>query len=160
MTMPHHALEIALTRPLSPAALHRAARVLPLASNHDATRLMALLSARTPHRAARRLRHRLGGQLPIDVITTHYPDADHRVLLNIAFPPAVHAVLKDAARRAAQTPERFVELALHRALAAYAAQETDRLDLAVRQLLAHANPAHLLSAVGHALPRLPESPTP
>lgn len=48
MTMPHHALEIVLTRPLCPAALLRAARVLPLAANHDATRLMALVSAKTP----------------------------------------------------------------------------------------------------------------
>lgn len=46
--MPHHALEITLTSPLSPAALHRAARVLPLAANHDSTRLMALVSAKPP----------------------------------------------------------------------------------------------------------------
>ncbi|MET7737689.1 hypothetical protein ABZT02_41245 [Streptomyces sp. NPDC005402] len=46
--MPHHALEIMLTRPLSPTALLRAARVLPLAANHDATRLMALVPAKAP----------------------------------------------------------------------------------------------------------------
>ncbi|KUO07206.1 hypothetical protein AQJ58_36315 [Streptomyces sp. DSM 15324] len=155
MTMPHHALEIVLTRPLTPAALLRAARVLPLAANHDATRLMALVPAKTPHRAARRLRHRLGARLPIDVITTHYPDADHKVLLNVAFPPATHAALEAAARRTQQTPERFVELALHRALAEHADQETDRLDRAVRQLLAHTTPAYLLSAVGHALTHTP-----
>jgi hypothetical protein len=160
MTMPHHALEITLTRPLSPAALHHAARLLPLAANHDATRLMALLPAKTPRRALRRLRHRLGDRLPIDVITTHYPDADHHVLLNVAFPSAVHAALTAQARRVAQTPERFVELALHRALAVHADQETDRLDRAVRQLLAHTSPGYLLSAVGQALTRLPESPTP
>lgn len=156
--MPHHALEIMLTHSLSPAALHRAARVLPLAANHDATRL-ALVEAKTAHRAARRLRHRLGARLPIDVITTHYPDADHTVLLNVAFPPATHAFLKAQARRAHQTPERFVQLALHRALAQHADQETDRLDRAVRQLLAHTTPAYLISAVGHALTRLPERPT-
>lgn len=158
--MPHHALEIVLTRALSPGALHRAARVLPLAANHDATRLMALVPAKTPHRAARRLRHQLGARLPIDVITTHYPDTDNTVLLNVGFAPTTHALLKAAARRAQQTPERFVELALHRALAEHADQETDRLDRAVRQLLAHTTPAHLLSAVGHALTRLPERPTP
>ncbi len=158
--MPHHALEIALTRPLSPAALHRAARMLPLAANHDATRLIALVHAKTPHRAAARLRHRLGPHLPIDVITTHYPDADHKVLLNVAFPPATHAALKTEARHAQQTPERYVELALHRALATHVDQEIDRLDRAVRQLLAHTTPAYLLSAVGHVLTRLPERPTP
>ncbi|MDQ0956377.1 hypothetical protein QFZ66_000255 [Streptomyces sp. B4I13] len=158
--MPHHALEITLTRPLTPTALQRAARLLPLAANHEATRLIALMPAKTPHRALRRLRHRLGDRLPIDVITTHYPDADHRVLLNVAFPPAVHAALKAQARRAAQSPERFLELALHRALAEHADRETDRLDRAVRQLLAHTSPGYLLSAVGQALTRLPESPTP
>ncbi|MCX5063848.1 MULTISPECIES: hypothetical protein [unclassified Streptomyces] len=158
--MPHHALEIVLTRPLPPAALHRAARVLPLAANHDATRLMALIPAKTPHRAARRLRHRLGERLPIDVITTHYPDTEHKVLLNVAFPPAAHAALTAAARRAQQTPEHFLELALRRALAQHADQEMDRLDRAVGQLLAHTTPAYLISAVGHALTRLSERPTP
>ncbi|WP_206307144.1 hypothetical protein [Streptomyces sp. F001] len=158
--MPHHALEITLTRPLSANALRRAARELPLAANHDATRLMALVPAKTPHTAAHRLRRRLGARLPIDVITTHYPDADHTVLLNIAFPPATHAALKARACRVQQTPERFVELALHRALAEHADQEVDRLDRAVRELLAHTTPAYLLSAVGHALIRLPERPTP
>ncbi|AVV46759.1 hypothetical protein C6376_40925 [Streptomyces sp. P3] len=160
MTMPHHALEITLTRPLSPTALHRAARVLPLAANHDATRLMALMPAKTPSRALHRLRHRLEARLPIDVITTHYPDTDHTVLLNVAFPPAVHAALKTQAQHAAQTPERFLELAVRRDLAQHADQETDRLDRAVRRLLAHTNPAYLLSAVGQALTRLPESPAP
>jgi hypothetical protein len=157
--MPHHALEIVLTRPLAPAALHRAARVLPLAANRDATRLMALVHAKTPHQAARRLRNWLGVRLPIDVITTHYPDADHKVLLNVAFAPATHTALEAEARRAHQSPERFVELALHRALAQHADQEADRMDRAVRELLSRTTPAHLLSAVGHALTRLPERHT-
>ncbi len=98
--MPHHALEILLTRTLGPAELRDAARVLPLAANHNATRLMTLVHAKTPHQAARRLRHRLGARLPIDVITTHYPDTDHKVLLNVALPAAAHAALKAAARTA------------------------------------------------------------
>ncbi|MGW0584281.1 hypothetical protein ACWD25_52220 [Streptomyces sp. NPDC002920] len=158
--MPHHALEIILTRPAALTELQHAARTVPLAANHDTTRLMALVPAKTPHRAARRLRHRLGEQLPIDVITTHYPDADHKVLLNVAFPPTVHCALTAEARRQGRTPERLVELALRRVLAEHADEEADRLDRAVRRLLAHTTPARLLSAVGHVLTRLPESPTP
>ncbi|MFI5799745.1 hypothetical protein [Streptomyces sp. NPDC051677] len=158
--MLHHALEITLTRPLSTRALRRAARELPLAANHDATRLMTLVPAETPHQAARRLRHRFGARLPIDVITAHYPDADHTVLLNIAFPPAAHAALTAEAHRVNQSLQRYVEGALHRALAEYADRETDRLDRAVRELLAHTTPAYLLSAVGQVLTRLPERPTP
>ncbi|MFE7276505.1 hypothetical protein [Streptomyces sp. NPDC057623] len=151
MTMPHHALEITLTRPLTSAELRHAAQAWPLAANHNATRLMALAHAKTDERAAHRLRQRLTTRLPIDVITTHYPDAHGRVLLNVAFPLAAHTALQRNARRAGLTSERFVREALHRALAEHADREADRLDYAVRQLLASTTPAHLLSAVGHAL---------
>lgn len=153
--MPHHALEILLTRPLVPAELRDAARVLPLATNHDTTRLMALVRAKTPGRAAHRLRQHLATRLPVDVITTHYPDAVGQVLLNFAFPPAVHATIRYAAHEAGQSPELFVKLALHRALAQHASDEADRLDQAVRHLLAGTTAAHLLAAVGHALTRTP-----
>jgi hypothetical protein len=158
--MPHHALEIVLPRSLTTDELHHAARTWPLAADHDATRLMALMSAKAPDRAAHRLCNRLSTQLPIDVITTHYPDAHGKILLNVAFTPATRTALKAVARSAGQTLERFVELALHRALAEHADQETERLDRELRRLLAHTTPAHLLSAVGHALSRLPERPTP
>ncbi|MFD0008936.1 hypothetical protein ACFVJ4_42180 [Streptomyces sp. NPDC127178] len=160
MTMPHHALEITLTRPLTAAELRHAAQAWPLAANHNATRLMALAGAKTPERAAHRLRQRLTTHLPIDVITTHYTDAHGRVLLNVAFPPAAYTDLKRKARRVGLTPERFVREALHRDLAEHADREADRLDHAVRQLLAGTTPAHLLSAVGHALTRPLEGPTP
>ncbi|MFF0087780.1 hypothetical protein ACFYR1_50480 [Streptomyces canus] len=159
MTMPHHALDIALTRPLTPAELRQATRTMPLAANHDATHLLAVTHAKTPGKALNRLRQQLGGQLPIDVITTHYPDANRQILLNVAFPPAVYTTLKSAARCAGQSPERFMQRALYRALAERADQEADRLDHALRQLLAHTTPAHLLSAVGHALTRRSESHT-
>ncbi|SOD91548.1 hypothetical protein [Streptomyces sp. Ag109_G2-15] len=158
--MPHHALEITLTHPLNQAELDAASRRMPLAANHDTTRLMALIDAKTPHRAARRLRHQLGGLLPIDVITTHYPDAEHNVLLNAAFPPDTHAAVKAEARRAGLTPQRFMELAVHRALAHHTEREMNRLHQEMRQLLTHTSPAHLLSAVGHAIARLPKDPTP
>ena len=160
MTMPHHALEITLTRPLTPAELHTAARVLPLAANHDATRLMALVRAKAPHRAVHRLRHRLGERLPVDVITTHYPDTAGRVLLNVAFPPAVHAAIRHAAGQAGQSPGLFLNRSLERALARHASEEADRLDRAVGELLAHTTSAHLLTALGRALSRYPGAAQP
>ncbi|WSQ15135.1 hypothetical protein OG604_49685 [Streptomyces sp. NBC_01231] len=149
--MPHHALEIILTRPAIPSELRHATQTVPLAANHDATRLMALTSAKTPERAAHRLRRRLSEQLPIDVITTPYPDASGNVLLNVTFPPAAHATIRHAAERAGQSPERFVKQALHRALAQHASDEADRLDHAVQELLTGTTPASLLAAVAHAL---------
>ncbi|MGC0344375.1 hypothetical protein [Streptomyces sp. SLBN-8D4] len=160
MTVPHHALEITLTRSLTPAELHTAAGLLPLAANHDATRLMALVRAKTPGRAAHRLRHRLGAHLPVDVITTHYPDATGQILLNVAFPPAVHAALRNSAGQARQSPGRFLKQALERALARHDSAEADRLDRAVRELLAHTTSAHLLTALGRALSRHPGAPQP
>ncbi|GAA3778050.1 hypothetical protein [Streptomyces chiangmaiensis] len=119
-----------------------AARAWPLAANHDTTRLMTLVNAPTPDQATHRLRHRLADRPPIDVITTHYPDEHGQVLLNLDFPPGAYAALNAGAaalnagaRREGQTLERFL-------------------------LLAHTTPAHLLSAVGHALTRHPESPAP
>ncbi|MEV7346280.1 hypothetical protein [Streptomyces sp. NPDC093544] len=156
--MPHHALEITLTRPLTLAELHHAARTWPLAANHDATRLIALQSAKTPGRAAHRLRRRLNKRLPIDVITTHYPDASGQILLSLVFPPATRTALNTAADRAGQSPERFVQLTLRRALAQHASQESDRLDQAVRHLLAHTTATHLLPAVGRALTQTPGAP--
>ncbi|WP_319054117.1 hypothetical protein [Streptomyces europaeiscabiei] len=153
MTMPHHALDITLTRPLTPAELHQATRTTPLAANHDTTHLMALVSAKTPGKALNRLRHQTGALLPIDVITTHYPDADGKILLNLAYPPATHADLQAAADSAGQPLRLFLQMALHRALAQHADEEAERLDRALQQLLAHTTPAHLVAAVGHALTR-------
>ncbi|AZM57370.1 hypothetical protein DMA15_00040 [Streptomyces sp. WAC 01529] len=158
MTVAHHALEVTLTRPLTPAELHHAAQVLPLAANHDATRLMMLVRAKSPDRAAHRLRHRVGPRLPVDVVTTHYPDTDGQIVLNIAFPPTAHAAICDAAHRAAQPPELFIRHAIHRALDRHDRDEAARLDQAIQQLLADATPAHLLAAVGRALTHIPGAP--
>ncbi|MEU9784727.1 hypothetical protein AB0H92_27830 [Streptomyces phaeochromogenes] len=160
MTVPLHALEITLTRPLAPAELRHAARVMPLAANHDTTRLMALVPAKTSGRSAHRLRRLLDAQLPIDVIITHYPDASGQVLLNVALSPATRTILKTAADRAGHSPERFVQLALHRALAQHASDEADRLGQEVRHLLTHTTASHLLSAVGHALTQASGVPQP
>ncbi|MEV6057728.1 hypothetical protein [Streptomyces sp. NPDC052107] len=158
--MPHHALEITLTHALSQAELDAARRRMPLAANHDATRLMALVKAGTPHQAARRLRRGLSDRLPIDAITTHYPDAEHKVLLNIALPPTARATLTTAAPRESLTLESFIEHAVRRALADHAEQEIDHLGRNVHQLLAHASPAHLLIAVGRALTQLSKESLP
>nr|WP_234383303.1 hypothetical protein [Streptomyces dysideae] len=153
--MPHHALDITLTRPLTLAELQQAARTMPLAANHDATHLMTVVPAKTPGKALNRLRHRMGGRLPIDVITTHYPDSSGQILLNVAFPPVTQTVLRAAADRAGQPPRRFVQLALHRALARHASDEANRLDQEVQHLLAHTPASHFLAAVGCALAHTP-----
>src|SRR5689334_4096667 len=104
MTMPFHALDVTLTRALTPADFRRAVRTMPLAANHDTTRLLALVRAKTPAKALNRLRHQLGRRLPIDVITTHYPDPYGQILLNVAFSPAAYTALEAAAAHAERPP--------------------------------------------------------
>ncbi|MEU1697420.1 hypothetical protein [Streptomyces hirsutus] len=152
MTMPHHALEITLTRALTRAELDQAARTWPLAANHDATRLMAVVRAKSPGRACSRLRRQVDGRLPVDAIATHYPDPSGQVLLNVVLPPAA---LTTAAERTGQPLRLFVQGSVHRALARHAAEEANRLDLAVQHLLADTTPTQLLAALGRTLTHTP-----
>jgi hypothetical protein len=124
---------------------------MPLAANHDATCLLAVVRAKTPDKACNRLRHQMGGRLPIDVITTHYPDPHGQMLLNVAFPLTAHAALDAAAERTGQPLHLFVQDAVHRALAQHADEEADRLDRALQHLLTGTTPPHLLAALGRIL---------
>ncbi|MFI1487995.1 hypothetical protein [Streptomyces sp. NPDC020747] len=153
--MPYHALELTLTRSLTTAELQQTARTMPLAANHDATRVMTVVRAKTPGKALSRLRHQVDGRLPLDAITTHYPDADGQVLLNVSLPPAAHSALRAAADGAGQTPRVFLQLAIHRALVQHARDEADRLDQAVQRLLECTTAPQLMAALGRALSRTP-----
>ncbi|MEV6057596.1 hypothetical protein [Streptomyces sp. NPDC052107] len=82
------------------------------------------------------------------------------MLLNVALPRGAHATLTTAARRESLPFERFIEHAVRRALADHAEQEIDHLGRTVHQLLAHASPARLLIAVGHALTQLSKESLP
>ncbi|MFJ5035168.1 hypothetical protein ACIQB5_45730 [Streptomyces sp. NPDC088560] len=154
--MPHHALEITLTRAASTAELAFARSRMPLAPNHGTTRRMVLINA-APDQATRWPRRSPTGRSPIDVITTHYSDASGKALLNVASPPATHVTLTHAARPTTRPPPGTGQSP---GTGPARRPEADRLDREVRQLLAGTTPAHLLTAVGHARTRLPEGPTP
>jgi len=57
---------------------------VPLAANADRTRLMAVHGARSPGGALHALRRQLDALLPVDVLTTHYPNRHGQILLNVA----------------------------------------------------------------------------
>ncbi|MEW2084966.1 hypothetical protein [Streptomyces sp. NPDC005283] len=153
--MPHHALEITLTRPATQAELARAVRIMPLAANHNATRLMTVMKAKNPDRALSRAHHRLKELLPLDVLATHYPAPDGHVLLTPAFSPTADAFIRRAAEQMGQPPRIFLEQTIHHALARHARQEAQRLDRALQFLLAHTTPDQLLAAVGRTLTHAP-----
>jgi hypothetical protein len=96
--MPHHAVEIILTRPATPGELRHARCGVSLAASADRTRLMAVHSARSPGSALHALRRRLGARLPIDVLTTHYPNRHSQVLLNVTLSHAADKALRQDAK--------------------------------------------------------------
>ncbi|MGW0955338.1 hypothetical protein ACWDAO_07735 [Streptomyces sp. NPDC001212] len=97
---PFHAVEITLTRPATRSELRHARERARLAANADRTRLMAVQSARSPDGVLHALRRQLGTRLPIDILTTHYPDRSGQVLLNIALSHSVDAALRPRAAAA------------------------------------------------------------
>ncbi|MFD7225515.1 hypothetical protein ACFV9P_31635 [Streptomyces sp. NPDC059892] len=149
--MTRHALEVTLTRPATPAELARASQALPLAANRDSTRLMAVMKAANADQALNRARRRLKGLLPLDSLTTHYPDQEGQVLLSVAFSPAADAAIRRAAQHEGQEPYLFLAQVIRRALADHARLEAEDLDHALRSLLTRTSPDRLVAAVGRTL---------
>ncbi|MEU0957154.1 hypothetical protein ABZ353_33230 [Streptomyces niveus] len=149
--MPRHAVEITLTRPATAAELARASQVMPLAANHDMTRLMTVMKAGNPDQALNRARRRLKGLLPIDALTTHYPDQEGQVLLSVAFSPAAAAAIRHAAQHEGQEPHLFLAQTIRRAMAEHARRQAADLDHALRSLLTRTSPERLVAAVGRTL---------
>ncbi|WEH20065.1 hypothetical protein PYR72_00185 [Streptomyces sp. VNUA24] len=156
--MRHQAVEILLTRPLSPKELKRAGRNVPLAVNADRTRLMALQRAHGPGNALHTLRRRLDSRLPVDVLSTHYADRDGQVWLNLAFSRSDMAAIRRMAAARGQRPAEFLSL---RVTAAVAARERDRLHALERRLevlLADHTLEEVLACAGRALSRRHRTP--
>ncbi|MGQ4479326.1 hypothetical protein [Streptomyces sp. SAS_276] len=144
---PHHAVEITLPRPATPGELRHARRGVPLAANADRTRLMAVQGARSPGGALHALRRRLDALLPIDVLSTHYPDRHGQVLLNVALGHRADRALRRDAAVVGLRPEdvlrQCVIAALTRAEQERARQLEDRLE----SLLTHHTPDEVLARV-------------
>jgi predicted transcriptional regulator len=153
--MPFHAIDIALTRPCTRAELDRAAKTssLPLAADAESRHLMAVVRAKTPAKALRRTRHLLRNRLPIDVITSHYPDASGRVLLNVDIPDDTYHHLQRTARHHHRSPAAQLRDAILQDLAHAERDHADKLDAALDRLLAHSSPHQLLAATVRTLDR-------
>ncbi|MFI9764966.1 hypothetical protein ACIHFB_44375 [Streptomyces sp. NPDC051963] len=147
----HHAVEVALTRPAVPGELRSACRHVPLAVNADRTRLMVVHSARSPGRALHVLRRRLGTLLPIDGLTTHYPDRRGQVLLNLDLDSAVHEALCRDAAVLGQRPRDVLSRRLHAAVARDARKRARGLEDQLNSVLAHYTPDEVLAGVARCL---------
>ncbi|MGW0556537.1 hypothetical protein ACWDZ6_20405 [Streptomyces sp. NPDC002926] len=156
----HHAIEIILTRPATPCELRRARHAVPLGANTDRTRLLALQRAKTPGRALRVLRHRLDALLPLDVLTTHYPDQKGCVLLNVALSHAARTALRQAAAARGQRSRDFLGQTVTAAVAQHQEERARRLTSQLEGLLAQHSPEELLVCAASTLlehSRLPSS---
>lgn len=154
---PHHAIEIALTRPATAAELHRARRTVALAANAERTRLMAMQQAGSPGRVLHRLRHQLDALLPIDVLTTHYPDRRGQVRLNVALSHAAHTAIRRAAAARGQRPQDFLSQSVTAAVARHERERAQRLTAQLEELFAHHTAEEVLACtasalLGHRLP--------
>lgn len=149
----HHAIEILLTRPATDGELDRVRRTVPLAASRDRTRLMAVHPAKTPSRALQSLRRRLQHLLPIDVLTTHYPDQHGQVLLNLELSRTARAAIHRAATASGQRPGDFVGRSVTAALDRNERERSRQLTAQLEGLLARHSSEDLLACTARILLR-------
>jgi hypothetical protein len=148
---PHHAIEITLIRPVTAGELREASGGMLLAANADRTRLMALHSARHPGGALHALRRRLGTRLPIDVLTTHYPDRHGQVVLNVALSHAANQTLRQDAAAMGQRPHDLLRQRVNAGVARDQQERARRLQERLEILLARHTPEEVLACTAGLL---------
>ncbi|MER5430470.1 hypothetical protein [Streptomyces sp. NPDC002588] len=152
-----YAVEIVLTRPATVRELHQARHRVTFAANADRTRPMTVQRGKSPGRALHRLRRRLDTVLPIDVLTTHYPDRQGHVLLNVAFSRRADAQIREEAAALGQRAGDVLAERITAYLAHEQRQRRHRLASQIQRLLTHHSPEEVLAcAAGRLLQvRLP-----
>nr|WSY56285.1 hypothetical protein OG999_43160 [Streptomyces sp. NBC_00886] len=152
-----YAVEIILTRPATAREIHRARHRVTLAANADRTRLMTVQSGKSPGRALQRLRRRLDTVLPIDVLTTHYPDRHGHVLLNVVLSRRADTGIRREAAAMGRHPGDLLAERITDGLARSQRQRHHRLESQLQRLLTHHTPEEVLAcAAGRLLQvRLP-----
>jgi hypothetical protein len=152
-----YAVEIILTRPATAREIHRARHRVTFAANAERTRLMTVQSGKSPGRAMHRLRCRLDTVLPIDVLTTHYPDRHGHVLLNVVLSRRADTQIRREAATLGLRPGDVLTERITAGLARRQRQRHHRLESQLQRLLTHHTPEEVLAcAAGRLLQvRLP-----
>ncbi|MFG2948472.1 hypothetical protein [Streptomyces adustus] len=148
---PHHAVEITLTRPATPGELRNGRRRMLLAANADRTRLMTVHSARSPAGALHAVRRLLDERLPVDVLTTHYPDHGGQILLNVTLPHAADQALRQAAAVLGERPQNVLRQRVMAAVGRDAQERARRLQTRLEGLLADHTPEEVLTCAAALL---------
>lgn len=149
-----YAVEIVLTRPATTRELQQACHRVTFAANADRTRLMTVQRGKSPGRALHRLRRHLDTVLPIDVLTTHFPDRRGQVLLNVVLSRRAHVQIR---REAAALGRRAGDVLDERIAADLAAEQhrrRHRLESQMQRLLIHHTPQEILACAAGHLPQV------
>ncbi|MEJ8658832.1 hypothetical protein [Streptomyces sp. MS1.AVA.4] len=146
-----YAVEISLTRLASAGELHRARHRVMFAANAEGTRLMTVQSGKSLGRALRRLRRRLGSVLPIDVLSTHYPDRHGHVLLNVVLSRRADAQIRREAAASGSRPGEVLRERITASLAREQRERHHRLESQLRRLLTHHTPEEVLACAAGRL---------
>ncbi|MGW6890329.1 hypothetical protein [Streptomyces chartreusis] len=112
---------------------------------------MAVYGGHGPSRTLHALRRRLGTRLPIDYLTTHYPDRYQQVLLNIDLDATVHEALCREAAALGLRPQELLGRRLRAAVARDSRERARRLEEQLGSVLAHYTPEEVLSGVARRL---------
>ncbi|WP_225100321.1 hypothetical protein [Streptomyces sp. CoH27] len=152
--MPIHAIEIILTRAVGAVELRaaQAAGGLRLAAAADGRRLAVLVSAKTVHRAVRKIWKRLDEALPIDVLCTLYPGADGRYLMSIPLSGDAWERLHSRAAAVGQDAEDLLRDAVLQALARDRCSRQAQLACRLNQLLGDFTHEEITSAAARRIP--------
>ncbi|MGY1584721.1 hypothetical protein [Streptomyces sp. MN13] len=160
MTTHQYAVEISLTKPATARELDRARHRLRFAANADRTRLMTVQSDTSPSRALHRLRRRLDTLVPIDVLSTHYPDRHGRVLLNVELGRDTDTAIHREAASSGRRPQDVLGERITTALIRERRERRHRLESQLSALLAEHTPADLLVCVATLLAKAPDCVNP
>nr|WP_202458835.1 hypothetical protein [Streptomyces sp. SID5464] len=140
-----------MTRPASARELHRARCCVTFAANADRTRLMTVQSGKSAGRALHRLRRRLDSALPIDVLSTHYPDRHGRVLLNVVLSRRANAQIRQEAATSGARAGEVLSERITVGLAREQRERHQRLESRLRSLLTHHTPEEVLACAAARL---------
>lgn len=155
-----YAVEISLTRPASARELDRARHRVRFAANADRTRLMTVQSGRSPGRALHRLRRRLDTVVPIDVLSTHYPDRRGRVLLNVALDRDTEAAIRREAAASGRRPRNVLGERITTALTREHRERLHHFESQLRGLLTEHTPRDVLACAAALLAKAPDCVSP
>jgi hypothetical protein len=114
---------------------------------------MAVHPAKTPSRALQSLRRRLHHLLPIDVLTTHYPDQHGQVVLNLELSRTARAAILRAATASGQRPGDFVGRSVTAALDRNERERSRQLTAQLEGLVALYSSEDLLACTARILLR-------